>query len=350
MPPRVSILLPNLNHRRFLEERLASILGQTFTDWELIILDSFSDDGAWEFLQAAAAADSRIVAGQAPRDGIYPNWNRCVEQAQGEFVYFATSDDTMTPDFLAEMVTALDAHPECDLAQCCLQGIDEHGAIIPGWWRLTGAARFLGDYYLRPHLRRAPYDGVLHCTMHTIYHSITQLLIRRRTFARAGLFPNQYGPGGDFCWGMKAGLNCDVIHVPKFLATWRIHAAQASTGYRESAAERALMVRMVSDALAARPPGSPAAGLAPAPLRFTYCYEYHRRAYAESKTLLAKFRELVRLASTEPRVAAGAIRLALSGQRHTVDRIRQARHLLNHFGLEENLVLLPGQATPAPGP
>jgi len=208
--PRISILLPNLNQRAFLGERLATIHAQTCTDWELIVLDSFSNDGAWEFLQSAAAADPRIRAAQAPRDGIYANWNRCLAQARGEFVYFATSDDTMAPGFLAAMVTALDAHPECDLAQCCLHAINGEGAIIPGWWRLTGAARFLGDNYLRPHLRRAPYDGVLHAAMHTVYHSITQLLIRRRAFTKTGPFSTEFGPGGDFCWGMKAGLNCDV--------------------------------------------------------------------------------------------------------------------------------------------
>lgn len=48
--PLVSILLPNLNTRPFLEERMATILTQTYTNWELIIVDSYSDDGAWEYL------------------------------------------------------------------------------------------------------------------------------------------------------------------------------------------------------------------------------------------------------------------------------------------------------------
>lgn len=49
--PLVSILLPNLNTRPFLEERMATILNQTYTNWELIIADSYSDDGSWEYLK-----------------------------------------------------------------------------------------------------------------------------------------------------------------------------------------------------------------------------------------------------------------------------------------------------------
>jgi len=49
--PRISILLPWLNARQFLEEQIDSILAQTFTDWEVIVLDSYSDDGSWEFFQ-----------------------------------------------------------------------------------------------------------------------------------------------------------------------------------------------------------------------------------------------------------------------------------------------------------
>src|SRR5688572_20016405 len=102
--PRVSICLPNLNTRRYLPERIETIVGQTYPDWELIVSDNYSDDGAWEFFEALASKDPRVDAAQAPRQGLYANWNRCIERARGEFVYIATSDDTMAPDCLEKMV------------------------------------------------------------------------------------------------------------------------------------------------------------------------------------------------------------------------------------------------------
>jgi glycosyltransferase involved in cell wall biosynthesis len=47
--PKVSILLPSLNAREFLEPRIDSLLSQTFADWEAIVLDSGSTDGSWDF-------------------------------------------------------------------------------------------------------------------------------------------------------------------------------------------------------------------------------------------------------------------------------------------------------------
>lgn len=345
--PRVSILLPTRNSREFLDERLATIFAQTFTDWELIVADSSSDNATWPRLQAAAASDSRVSLAQTPADGIYPNWNRCIARAHGELIYIAPADDTMEPAFLAEMVAALDAHPECDLAQCCLHGIDAHGKIIPGWWKMVGAARFLGDAYLRPHLRRAPYDGVLHCGMHTIYHSITQLLIRRRAFDRAGVFPENFGPGGDFLWGMKAGLLCDVVHVPRFLATWRLHAAQASYTFRESPEERQRMVAMVDEALASRPAQSAAARLPETPLCFPYRYDHFRQAYAQAKGPSACLATLAPLIG-QPSVLWRIVRLLFTGQRRDFNKPDYVRSLLRQLRLERNLILLPGSATPAP--
>ena len=58
--PKISILLPCFNAEPFLKERIDSILAQTFSDWEAIVLDSHSDDGSWEFFQSIASTDSRF--------------------------------------------------------------------------------------------------------------------------------------------------------------------------------------------------------------------------------------------------------------------------------------------------
>jgi len=64
---KVSILLPNLNNRQFLDERFQSILNQTFSDWELIVIDNYSNDGAWKLIQNFAKKDQRIKISQTPQ-------------------------------------------------------------------------------------------------------------------------------------------------------------------------------------------------------------------------------------------------------------------------------------------
>jgi len=129
--PLVSVCLPNLNTRPFLEERVQTVLAQTLQDWELVVSDNYSEDGAWELFQSIAQSEPRMHNEQAARKGMYENWNNCIRRATGKYVYIATSDDTMAPDCLEKMARALEAHPDCDLAHCTLRFIDEQGLDLP---------------------------------------------------------------------------------------------------------------------------------------------------------------------------------------------------------------------------
>ncbi len=192
--PKVSVVMPNLNYRHYLDERIQSVLNQTLTDFEYIIVDSYSDDGAWELIQEYAEKDSRLLISQAPRGIYWTCWNMCIQQARGEYIYIATSDDTMMPDCLEKMVAALDAHPECGICHCCLKAIDEKGEEILGWWYEMPAPQFYGELMNKLHIRLAPYDGILHCAFGSIYLSMTQLLIRRKVFEQVGLFRTNLEP------------------------------------------------------------------------------------------------------------------------------------------------------------
>jgi len=249
--PKVSICLPNLNNFRFLQERLDTIFQQTLTDWELIVVDNFSDDGAWDFLTEQTLHEPRMSVSQAPRDGMYANWNNCIRQARGKYVYIATSDDTMTPDCLEKMVAALESNPDCGICQCELLIIDEKGRPYPmaqQWSHYT-----LGDYDPRlvqkKNRRLAPHDGMLHPALFTIYTSITQLLIRNSVFKRVGMFEKKWGSMGDFEWDMRASLVENCIYIPEKLATWRLHPNQATHGVH-TPQSRLKMIEMTRSAFA----------------------------------------------------------------------------------------------------
>jgi glycosyltransferase involved in cell wall biosynthesis len=250
--PLVSICLPNLNNRPFLEERVETIFAQTYRNWELVISDNYSDDGAWEFFEELARKDERVLIAQAPRAGLYPNWNNCLRRATGDYVYVATSDDTMAPDCLEKMVAALETHRECDLAHCPLVIIDEKGKPLddPWWPRLTLFGRTAGPLVSRPHIRRAPFDGLLPLTGEFVYFSITHLLMRRSLFERTGEFLSRWGSVGDFNWYMKAGLCASTVHVPDTWASLRMHAKQATASANLYSKEYYQKVEeMIADAL-----------------------------------------------------------------------------------------------------
>ena len=224
----ISIILPNLNHRQFLKERIESIQNQTFEDWECIVIDGFSDDGSWDFFLETAKNDARFKIFQEPRKGVYDAWNKGIERAAGEFIYIATSDDTMSPIFLEKMLAALLQHPECNLAHCCLTIIDERKTVNKIDWNFLNPALYFKDLMKISHIRQKPHDAILYSCLSSVYVSITQLLIRKKLFNEIGLFLTQYGSTADFEWCMRAAFFSDTIHVPEYLASWRLHAQQAT--------------------------------------------------------------------------------------------------------------------------
>ena len=230
MKPLVSICMPHLNSRPFTEERMETILKQSLENWELIIVDSRSDDGSLQVLQDYARRDSRVRLEQAPRDGIYRNLNRALDLCRGHYVYIATSDDTMTPDCLEQMARALDRNSGCGVCHCCLQIIDEKGRAVDSEhsWEKYAVQEYFGAWNDKSHVRRSPHDGLLHLGFFTVYTSLTQLLVRRRVYQELGRFRTDCSSYADFEWGMRVGLNENIVHLPLKLATWRWHDRQAT--------------------------------------------------------------------------------------------------------------------------
>lgn len=118
MTPRVSVITIFLNEERFLAETIASVRAQTFTNWELILVDDGSTDRSAEIARMAAETDPRIRLVTHPNRenrGMSASRNRGVSVAQGEFIAFIDGDDDWLPEKLAEQVAILDAVPKAEM-------------------------------------------------------------------------------------------------------------------------------------------------------------------------------------------------------------------------------------------
>ncbi len=237
--------------RPFLPERFETIFKQTMDDFEVLVYDSYSDDGAWEYIQELAAREPKIKAWQGPRAGTPGSWNPCVQAARGKYVYIATSDDTMPPNCLERLAAALDANPDCDLAHCRIKVIDEKGKEGPDWWKGCVFARSCGELLTEQHVRLAPFDGLLHLSGDQVYVSITQMLIRRSLFEKVGMFEKQWGSQSDYNWHMRATLVANTVHVPDTWGGWRVHSAQATGAVDMDSVDRLRKVdAMIENAVA----------------------------------------------------------------------------------------------------
>ncbi|GAG56893.1 unnamed protein product [marine sediment metagenome] len=82
-PPLFTIAIPVWNRVDFVKESIRSVLNQTFKDFELVIVDDYSTDGAWEYIKTID--DPRIRSFRNEKNiGIVPNWRRCIEKAKGK--------------------------------------------------------------------------------------------------------------------------------------------------------------------------------------------------------------------------------------------------------------------------
>jgi glycosyltransferase involved in cell wall biosynthesis len=246
---RVSVLLPSLNQREFLEPRIESLLKQTFVDWETIVLDSHSNDGSWEFFQSVARRDPRFQLHQIPCEGLYAAINRGLELATGEFFHVATADDTMAPEFLAQMLNALSRCPDAAIAACDALFIDSDSqklssenpelrrTLSPNGIRellelSTVRTVFLGEKQDRFNYRPVPHDCLLHFSGRSVYYSLTQILVRTESARAIGPFRTDIGSVADFDWLLRATNRFGTVHLSDKLAAWRFHGNQLSI-YRD---------------------------------------------------------------------------------------------------------------------
>ena len=129
MTHRVSILMPVYNVAPFLREAMDSMLNQTYTDFELIVLNDCSPDNSEEILDTYS--DSRIIRYRGEENvGLANVLNVGLGLAKGEFIARMDSDDISLPQRLEKQVDFLDTHPNVDLVSAGMQRFGDDDSII----------------------------------------------------------------------------------------------------------------------------------------------------------------------------------------------------------------------------
>src|SRR5579862_3200293 len=117
--PKVSVIVPNYNHAKYLRRRVESILEQTFQDFELILLDDCSTDESRSIL-SSYAGDPRVKIefNTANSGSTFKQWNRGARLANGKYLWIAESDDYADKRLLERLTEVLEADPKITFAYC----------------------------------------------------------------------------------------------------------------------------------------------------------------------------------------------------------------------------------------
>ncbi|RYX82363.1 glycosyltransferase family 2 protein [bacterium] len=220
--PTVTVLILNYNHARFLEQRIQSVLRQTYQDFEIIYLDDASNDHSAEVF-APYSCDERIrsIINTTNSGNPFKQWNKGVGAARGEYIWIAEADDYADECFLERLVTALEAHPSAGVAYCQSMSVDEQGrplGTMQWWTRDLNATRWQHDFF-----NNGPDECKRYLANRNTIPNASGVLFRRQVYLEAGGADENMRLCGDWkCW-VNCLLRSDVVYVAEALNFFRSH-------------------------------------------------------------------------------------------------------------------------------
>ncbi|TGD82228.1 glycosyltransferase family 2 protein [Hymenobacter wooponensis] len=210
MAPTVSVILPVYNQEPYLAETIESVLAQSFTDFELLILDDGSKDGSADIIRRYAARDPRIRAFFGPNAGRCEATNKLLAQAVGTWCALLDADDVMLPERLARQVAFHEENPEVDATSCHCYYINHKGDTL-------GTQRY-------PFVKNVAECRKAAATGEFIQCAMTGLMVSREVLEQTGGLRSKFWPCDDFeLFNRLIAEGYVLVIMQEALMKYRIH-------------------------------------------------------------------------------------------------------------------------------
>lgn len=154
--PLVSVIIPNYCHARYLNQRIQSVLNQTYQEFEVIILDDCSpDEGASKAVIEKYRDNphvSHIVYNAVNSGSTFKQWNKGISLAKGELIWIAESDDYCEPTLLERTVSILANDSTCSLSFCRTKAFNENGETWLCWPESLATGIYKGTDFIHDYM------------------------------------------------------------------------------------------------------------------------------------------------------------------------------------------------------
>jgi len=308
--PRVSVILPTYNRAHYLAEAIESVVRQTLTDLELIIVDDGSTDSTCELVRAIRDERVRYVA--QPHRGLSVALNRGLEKARGDYIARLDSDDVFFPDALASLVAALEREPAVEVAWASGRLMDREGRDQP---RTRGSS----EHYPGEMLRSLLYDD---CT------TSPAMLTRKSCFARVGPYDEGLAFSEDWDMALRLAREFRFRYVDQIVVRIREHDDSITGRYSPRRTEF-LSTRTAPLDKLFRDPQLPADIAAMKPIAYANVHIFRGHMWLSTRNFAAALREFAEAVVTSGRplstAAAIAWRVILLGVRSRAGK-KDSRH------------------------
>ena len=207
--PKITVFIPVRNRARYIGEAIESILGQTLSDFELLIIDDASTDDSVDRIQAFDDPRLRLVRNER-NQGIPATRNRGVALAEGEYLAFLDSDDRALPGRLTQQLRFLEAHPDHAAVGGWMAWIDARGKRTGKIKRKAVSA----DQIAAERLFRAGLEN--------------STAMARTAILRAYPHNEDFALGSDYELWARIGAQYKLAALPEVLIERRRHAGQST--------------------------------------------------------------------------------------------------------------------------
>lgn len=213
----VSVIIPNFNHARYLNQRIESVLDQTYQDFEVIILDDCSTDDSRNIIEQYRNHPKvkQIVFNEINSGSTFLQWEKGIALAKGDYIWIAESDDYADNNFLESLTRIVEKNPNVGLAYCGSNTVNEDGKIIGKLIQEVSNNR--DGYYLN--------NGYDECRdaffFHPIVPNASAVIFKKENFYKVDASFKQYKICGDWQFWIDICFDNYIAYFPKCLNYFR---------------------------------------------------------------------------------------------------------------------------------
>lgn len=217
MSETVSVIIPNYNHAKYLNQRIDSVLNQTYQNFEVIILDDCSPDNSKQVIEAYRGHPkiSTIVYNEQNSGTTFKQWDKGLQLAKGEWVWIAESDDWCEPTFLETLMGGVTE--ECSMAYAQSLFVTEDGSITwnsraPHYAQVVNGKQFVQDHMLLT-------CGIANASM---------CIFRKKCYYNVDREFTTFKLSGDWVFWVHVALQGNIFISGKVLNYFRKHGKDVS--------------------------------------------------------------------------------------------------------------------------
>ncbi|MEI8046634.1 MAG: glycosyltransferase [Bacteroidota bacterium] len=225
--PLVSIISPTYNHQNYIKDCIKSVLAQTYSNWEMIIIDDGSTDGTFAVAMEYSKKDIRIKPFTQKNIGIFrlgESYNFALSKCTGKYIAILECDDVWLPEKLSIQIDALEKHPECILS----------------WGKAYLSSVDLSEiYYLAPIntddkelFYNKPVGSFFKKFIYNTIIPALTIVIRHEALLENGGFIQGFGlPLVDIPTTIELLMKGEFAYIDQPLGSWRIYPNQVTKTY-----------------------------------------------------------------------------------------------------------------------